>query len=300
MPKLNAGNLRARGIDFVAKSWRTIFRSAMVHAELAKELVRMKPSDMKPHPLAMAIPEMLTDEYIELVADIKKHGVRFPVIMYEGFVLDGRHRVRACVDLGIADVATEEFTGTKEEAEALVLSANVYRRQLTFQQRLKLVQVELARDPAQSDRSIADKTDVSEHTVAKVRTNSNARGAHTTERKEASGRKARGRKPQDRNQVKTPPNDDAGTTATQQKTPAPEPFSTSSARRDKALARKWDEFVKSLPEREKDKVNGLYLAFATAFGGETFRLVGSLAIILLGLALVAGGLADRLSRKGSG
>ncbi len=43
-----------------------------------------------------------------------------------------------------------------------------------------------------------------------------------------------------------------------------------------------------------------YLAFATAFGGEAFRLVGSVGIIVLGLALVAGGLAERLSRKGSG
>jgi len=42
-----------------------------------------------------------------------------------------------------------------------------------------------------------------------------------------------------------------------------------------------------------------YLAFATAFGGEAFRLVGSIGIIVLGLALVAGGLAERLSRKGS-
>ena len=41
-----------------------------------------------------------------------------------------------------------------------------------------------------------------------------------------------------------------------------------------------------------------YLAFATAFGGETFRVVGSIAIIALGLALLAGGLAERLSRKG--
>lgn len=40
-----------------------------------------------------------------------------------------------------------------------------------------------------------------------------------------------------------------------------------------------------------------YLAFATAFGGEAFRLGGAIAIILLGLALIAGGLADRLSRK---
>ena len=40
-----------------------------------------------------------------------------------------------------------------------------------------------------------------------------------------------------------------------------------------------------------------YLAFATAFGGEAFRVIGALAVILLGLALVTGGLAQRLSRK---
>ncbi len=43
-----------------------------------------------------------------------------------------------------------------------------------------------------------------------------------------------------------------------------------------------------------------YLAFATAFGGEAFRLIGALGIIALGLALIAGGLAERLSRKGTG
>ncbi len=40
-----------------------------------------------------------------------------------------------------------------------------------------------------------------------------------------------------------------------------------------------------------------YLALATAFGGETFRLVGAVGIIALGLALTVGGLAERLSRK---
>ncbi len=40
-----------------------------------------------------------------------------------------------------------------------------------------------------------------------------------------------------------------------------------------------------------------YLALATAFGGEAFRLVGALGIIALGLALTLGGLAERLSRK---
>ncbi|HJR51705.1 MAG TPA: hypothetical protein VJ794_11400 [Gemmatimonadales bacterium] len=40
-----------------------------------------------------------------------------------------------------------------------------------------------------------------------------------------------------------------------------------------------------------------YLAFATAFGGEAFRLVAALGIIGLGLALTIGGLAERLSRR---
>jgi len=46
-------------------------------------------------------------------------------------------------------------------------------------------------------------------------------------------------------------------------------------------------------------VGGLvaYVVFATAFGGEAFRLIAALGIIGLGLALTVGGLGDRLSRK---
>lgn len=40
-----------------------------------------------------------------------------------------------------------------------------------------------------------------------------------------------------------------------------------------------------------------YLAFATAFGGEAFRLVAAVGVIALGMALTVGGLAERLSRK---
>jgi len=40
-----------------------------------------------------------------------------------------------------------------------------------------------------------------------------------------------------------------------------------------------------------------YLVFATAFGGEAFRVVAALGILALGLALTVGGLAERLSRK---
>jgi hypothetical protein len=40
-----------------------------------------------------------------------------------------------------------------------------------------------------------------------------------------------------------------------------------------------------------------YVVFATAFGGEAFRLITAILIMALGLALTIGGLAERLSRK---
>ena len=146
------------------------------------------------HPLALAIPEMLTDEHVDLVKDINAHGLREPLVIFEGKILDGRHRYRACVRLGI-EPATKDFTGTAEQAKAFVHSLNVERRHLSFEQRQKLVHVELERDPAQSDRAIAKKAKVDHKTVAKARAKANGDDPHKTERKEASGRKARGRKP---------------------------------------------------------------------------------------------------------
>lgn len=40
-----------------------------------------------------------------------------------------------------------------------------------------------------------------------------------------------------------------------------------------------------------------FVVFAGVVGGRTFRLVGALAMIALGVALLVGGLAERLSRK---
>ena len=40
-----------------------------------------------------------------------------------------------------------------------------------------------------------------------------------------------------------------------------------------------------------------FVVFAGLVGGQTFRVVGALAMIALGVALLAGGLAERLSRK---
>src|SRR5947209_6073789 len=72
---------------------------------------------LEPHPIATAFPPMTEAEFEDLVADIRQHGQREPVVLFEGKVLDGVHRDGACVKLGIA-TWKHTFEGTTAEAIA--------------------------------------------------------------------------------------------------------------------------------------------------------------------------------------
>lgn len=86
----------------------------------------------EPHPLADLLPVMPDDSFRELVEDIRANGQLQPITLYEGKILDGRHRDRACRELGIAPI-TEDYTG--DNPAGYVLSLNVQRRHLTTSQR---------------------------------------------------------------------------------------------------------------------------------------------------------------------
>jgi hypothetical protein len=88
---------------------------------------------MKPHPISELLPAMSDDELQQLTADIKAHGLHQPVVVYEGQILDGRHRFKACGAAGVAPRFTE-FKGDDAGAAALVYSANLARRQLSKSQ----------------------------------------------------------------------------------------------------------------------------------------------------------------------
>ncbi|HMA91976.1 MAG TPA: ParB N-terminal domain-containing protein [Polyangiaceae bacterium] len=82
------------------------------------------------HPAADAYPAMSDLEFAQLKEDIRSRGQLLPVEIYGELLLDGRHRWRACAELGI-EVRAVRFTGTEEEAISRVASLNGTRRNLT-------------------------------------------------------------------------------------------------------------------------------------------------------------------------
>jgi len=94
----------------------------------------MKDKEYEFHPFANVFPMMTDQEHAELVADIKTHGQREPITLFQGKIIDGRNRDRACRELGIKPLYVD-FEGNDAEALNLVVSANVVRRHLTTSQR---------------------------------------------------------------------------------------------------------------------------------------------------------------------
>ena len=72
-------------------------------------------------------------EFGSLVEDIDEHGLREPILVYQGLVLDGRNRLRACEIAGV-EPRFVEWDGVGSPL-ALVLSRNLHRRHLNEGQR---------------------------------------------------------------------------------------------------------------------------------------------------------------------
>lgn len=93
------------------------------------------------HPAAEIFPRMSTEEFNALKTDIQQHGVREPIWTCKGQILDGRHRVQACQELGRV-ILTREYTGN--DPVSFVISLNLKRRHLNASQ-LAFVALEIER-----------------------------------------------------------------------------------------------------------------------------------------------------------
>jgi hypothetical protein len=93
-------------------------------------------TELKFHPLAEILPLIEGEELNELVESVKANGLREPIVLYEGLILDGRNRYRACLAAGV-EPRTVEFSGA--DATAFVRDENIHRRHLTVGQKAMAV-----------------------------------------------------------------------------------------------------------------------------------------------------------------
>ena len=88
------------------------------------------------HPLCTLFPRVTGAEFDALVDDIRTNGLRQPIVLHGGMILDGGNRYRACLEAGIEPVFTEFVLGN---AVSFVLSANLHRRHLSAGQQAAIV-----------------------------------------------------------------------------------------------------------------------------------------------------------------
>jgi len=149
---------------------------------------------LEPHPFSAMFPPITAEDFDKLAADIKLHGLRQHIVLYQGKILDGNNRYRACSLAGIKPTFAD-FTGIDADARNYVISANIHRRHLSPDQRRGIIAELLKLNPNQSNRSVGEQTKTSHTTVGAVREELESTGqiGQLSETKGADG-KARKRK----------------------------------------------------------------------------------------------------------
>src|SRR5215469_2538989 len=126
------------------------------------------PTKLEPHEFSKLFPPISEEDFGKLAADIKLHGLRQHIVLYQGKILDGNNRYRACSLAGVKP-SFADFTGIDADARNYVISANIHRRHLSPDQRREIIAALLKDNPGQSSRMVATQTNTSHHTVEAVR-----------------------------------------------------------------------------------------------------------------------------------
>jgi hypothetical protein len=125
---------------------------------------------LKPHPLSAMFSLTEDEEFEALVEDIAAQGIRVPIVLYEGMILDGRNRYRAAME------CNHKFTegdfvelAAGIDPESFVISANLQRRQLSTKAKREVIAKLIEAKPGHSDRALGRLAGVDPKTVASVR-----------------------------------------------------------------------------------------------------------------------------------
>lgn len=86
-------------------------------------------------PFADEFPYISDEKILELAQDITVNGLRVPIVLFDGQILDGRNRLRALASTDLIAIPVWEFEGDALSALDYVASLNLHRRDLDATQR---------------------------------------------------------------------------------------------------------------------------------------------------------------------
>jgi hypothetical protein len=145
---------------------------------------------IKVHPAADLFPMMGEDELKALGEDIKENGLQTGIAVWRAsdgrpwFLVDGRNRLDAAELVGLSvkfikeggevTVKIGDYMNAVDDITSMdpyeyVISANVYRRHLTLDQKRDLIAAVLKAQPEKSNRTIAEQAKADHKTVGAVR-----------------------------------------------------------------------------------------------------------------------------------
>lgn len=90
-------------------------------------VTRLAPiTSLKLHAQAQLIPPMRADEWRDFYQDVVFRGIKVPLeIMGDGTILDGRHRYKAALEAGLADVpVTDAVLGSDDATTYMFFDAS--------------------------------------------------------------------------------------------------------------------------------------------------------------------------------
>lgn len=105
------------------------------------------------HPVCRMFPSMTDEELDALIEDVRANGLRDPIVRWRGEIIEGRHRLQACIAAGVAPRFVE-WDGAGSLV-AFVFSKNFHRRHLNDSQKAVLgrrLAEELEREAAEAAR----------------------------------------------------------------------------------------------------------------------------------------------------
>lgn len=118
--------------------------------------------------LSSMFPDMPEEDYRALVDDIRENKQLDPILVRGRSIIDGWHRYRACLELEVEPFMVEYDEELDGPADKLVLSRNLFRRQLSTEDRIRLAIEALGYVPGQKGRAKGKATAQAVATVAKV------------------------------------------------------------------------------------------------------------------------------------